>query len=241
MIRILAVISIFLSVCAARAAISIPTGLSDAEQHLVLQILGFGTAFRPVDNPYPLGGYSGFEAGISLEDVPTADIGYFGSGGGKTVDRTMVFPRLTIGKGIYDSFDLFFSFLPYNENTGVGTYGGALRWTFFQATFVPASFSLLVSANNTNVNNLFISQTEGADIISGVDVDPFSFYLGAGTLFGQGQFDASLTTQGNRTDISGRSFHTILGVNFAVNEVFSALEIDTYSATTVSFKLGLRL
>jgi hypothetical protein len=235
---------IFISILAllpvrAGAVISLPAGLSDGEQELVLQILGFGTSFRSVNNPYPLGGYSGLEMGVSIENVLTGDIGYFGSRA--EVTRNMMYPRFHIGKGIFESIDLFFSFIPYSERTGVGIYSGALRWGFFQATFVPACFSLLLSASNTNVNNAFISQTMGVDLITGVNVDPFSFYVGAGTLYGQAQFDRSITSDNSQKNQIGRSFHTMIGINFAIAELFTALQVDNYSSTTVSVKLGTRL
>ena len=224
---------------AAHATLGLPTGMSDGEQEQVLQILGFGSSFRPVDNPYPLGGYSGLEIGVSLESLPTGDIGYFGSGA--TVDRNTVYPRISIGKGIMQNVDVFLGFMPYNESTNIGLYSGALRWTFFQATFVPACFSLLISGTSTNVDNLVTAQTEGIDVVSGVNVDPFSFYLGAGSLYGQGQFASTITAESALTNQIGRSFHTMIGVNFAINEVFAALEIDTYSTTTLALKLGTRL
>ncbi len=231
-------LAFFLFPLRSHGTLSIPSGLTDGEQELVLQIIGFGTSFRPINNPYPLGGYSGVELGLSVESMLTGDIGYFGRT--SEVNRTTIYPRFSIGKGIFDSVDLFFSFLPYGESTGIGIYSGALRWAFFQATFVPACFSLLVSATNTNVNNVFISQTEGVDLISGVNVDPFSFYVGAGTLYGQAQFDQAITADIRTSNQVGRSFHTIIGVNLALSELFSALEVDNYNTTTVSLKIGSR-
>ena len=223
----------------AQGSLSLPYNMTDGEQQLVLQLIGFTTSFRPVDNPYPLGGYSGLELGLSMESLSTEDIGYFGSGA--SVDRNVVFPRLSIGKGIFDNVDIFFNFVPFNEGTALGIYSGALRWGFFQATFVPASFSLIINGTNTNLENVFISQTVGVDLVSGVNVDPLSFYVGVGTLYGQGQFAPSITLENAATNQVGRSFHTMIGINMSLNEVFTALEIDTYSTTTVSFKVGTRL
>jgi hypothetical protein len=137
--------------------------------------------------------------------------------------------------------DLLFSFLPFNESTGVGIYSGALRWAFYHATFVPASFSLLVSGGSTNLNNLFYSQTTGADLVTSVNVDPFSFYVGAGVLYGQAQFARTLTASQAMSNQVGRAFHTMLGMNVSIAEYFTAIEVDTYNSTVVSFKLGARL
>jgi hypothetical protein len=223
----------------ATAAISIPNNLSDSDQVFMVDTLAFSMAFRPVDNPTPLGLYSGLEIGVSLEYMPTGDIGGLGSGG--STEKSLVYPRFSLGKGIFDNVDLFFSFAPYSQGTGVGIYSGALRWGFYQATFVPATFSLLVSGTAANLDNLFLSQTEGVDLISGISADPFSFYIGAGTLYGQGQFDSTITVEQAQTNQIGRSFHTMLGATLNIGPAFAALELDNYNVTTYSFKLGARL
>jgi hypothetical protein len=220
-------------------ALQIPKNLSVGEQELILQILGFSTSFKPLDSPCPLGGYSGLELGLGFENVSTGDIGDLGQTA--AVDKNLIYPRLTLGKGIFSNIDLFFSFMPYNESTGIGIYSGAIRWGFFQATFVPANFSLLISSTNTNVDNLFISQTIEADLITGVNLDSLSFYVGAGALYGQGQFDYSVTADGSNNNTIGRAFHTMIGANFAVSQLFTAVEVDSYNNTTVSMKIGTRL
>ncbi|MBK9294347.1 MAG: hypothetical protein IPM57_07860 [Oligoflexia bacterium] len=221
------------------AVISIPSSLSAGEQELVLQTLGFGTSFRPVNNPYPLGGYSGFEMGLSANNIPTQDIGLYG--GGSSVEKNVTYPLISIGKGIFDNIDILFNFIPYGESTGIGIYAGALRWSFFQATFVPASFGLLLHGSSTNVNNVFNSQTVGADIITGVNIEPFSFYLGAGSIHGQGQFNSTLTTTGFSENQVVRAFHTLIGLNVEIASFFTAFEIDVYNTTIIALKFGARL
>ena len=104
----------------AMATLSIPGSLSPGEQQLILQTLGFGSSFRPVDNPYPLGGYSGVEFGISGQSIPTGDVGYLGSHA--AVNNYTIYPLLSFGKGIFDNIDFLFSFVPFNETTGIGIY-----------------------------------------------------------------------------------------------------------------------
>lgn len=223
----------------AEAVLSIPSGLSNGEQELVLQTLGFGTSFRPVNKPYPLGGYSGFEAGISAQNIPTQDIGLYGNR--SSVERNITYPLISFGKGVFDNIDLLFSFIPFSESAGVGIYSGAFRWSFFQATFVPASFSLLMHGSSTNFNNVFNSQTTGGDIITGVNMDPFSFYLGAGMIYGQGQFNSTLTSTGVASNQIVKAFHTLIGLNVDIANFFTAFEIDVYNTTIISLKFGTRL
>ncbi len=237
--KTLLLILIFLYATALKAAIVLPKGMSDGEQEFVLQILGFGTSFRSIDNPYPLGGYSGFEFGVSAEQVPTEDIGYLGNKA--PVDRNMTYPKLSFGKGVFSNVDLFFSFIPFSENSGIGIYSGAVRWGFFQASFFPACFSLIAHATNTNVNNLFISQTMGVDLMSGVNADPFSIYVGVGSLYGEGQFDRSLSSEDRAFNRIGRTFHTLVGVNAEFDNVFGAFQVDAYNTTIFSLKFGTRL
>src|SRR5258708_39714860 len=101
-------------------ALTIPTALSDADQETILQTIGFATSFRPGDSPYPLGLYSGFEFGVSIEDIPTGDLGYLGSGA--SVEKSVVYPRFSIGKGIFENLDMFFNFTPYTQGIGLGIY-----------------------------------------------------------------------------------------------------------------------
>jgi len=221
-----------------KGALTIPTSLTDNDQITILQTIGFATSFRTIDAPGPLGLYSGLEVGVSIEEIPTGDLGYLGSGA--SVEKSLIYPKFSIGKGIFDNLDLFFSFAPYTQGISLGVYSGALRWAMYQATFVPATFSLLVSGSSTNLDNLFFAQTEEADIITGVNSDPFSFYIGAGTLYGQGQFDQSITIENASTNQVARAFHTVLGASFIVNPVFAALQLDNYATTTFSFKMGAR-
>jgi hypothetical protein len=175
---------------------------------------------------------------MGVSTLSTGDIGYFGSRA--TVDKNLIYPQFTFGKGIFDSVDLFFSFVPTNENTGVSIYSGALRWGFFQATFLPACFSLLFSGSNSNFNDLIVFQTYGVDLITGVDISPFSFFLGAGTLYGQGQFDSTITSSRTRTNQIGRTFHSVVGLNISFGDIFTALQVDQYNTTVASLKVGAR-
>lgn len=222
-----------------QATLSLPTGLTNGEQLLIMQPLVFGTSFHPVNDPYPMGNRGGFEFGISGHSIPTGNIGYYGNQ--TLINNSTAYPMLSFGKGIYESMDLLFSFLPFNEATGISSYTGGARWTFFQPTFVPASFSFLFHAGSTNLNNLIFSETLGADLIVGVNVDVFSFFVGGGPIYGQGTFSSTLTQNGLKSVQTSWAFHSIIGVNVAINRFFLAGEVDTYNTTITSLKIGARL
>lgn len=220
------------------ATLSIPQGLSQGEQEILAEIVGFGTSYKLVNDPYPLGGYSGVEMGLSLESLPTGDIGYFGRTA-PTV-KNVVYPKITFGKGLIRNFDMFFGFIPVNSSTGVALYSGALRWGFFQATYIPACFILVLSGTSTNFQNLIFSQSQGVDLVTGINVDPFSFTLGAGLLNSETQFDPTITSALKKTSINSRTLHLFFGGTISIGDAFAALQIDHYTMTTVAMKLGAR-
>ena len=64
------------------ATTRLPKQLDREDQSRALEILGFGSTAKTLDNPYPLGGYSGVEIGISSEFIPVDDLATLGDGNG---------------------------------------------------------------------------------------------------------------------------------------------------------------
>ncbi|HEX4925854.1 MAG TPA: hypothetical protein VFV50_17305, partial [Bdellovibrionales bacterium] len=231
----------------AAAEISIPTNLSANDRQEALRILGLGTSSKMLSNPYPLGGYSGFEFGLTIESVPVEEISRLGAKlqPGEQPEKTFNYPKFAIGKGLYKDIDVFLHFIPYNQNTNMSDYGGMLRYCFYQAAFLPASFSILVHANNSNVGNLIFTQSAGAELVTGINVSDFALYVGAGRVFVTGKFVASLNAAGSNptpadeTDTVS-SFHSFIGGSFDFEPVFVAFQIDQYTQTVMGAKLGLR-
>jgi len=218
--------------------ISLPAGLSQGDQEYILQTIGMGTSFRFIDNPYPLGGYEGIEAGVSLESIPSEDISKLGSR--SVPNRSLSFSRLSIGKGLYNNVDFFLSYVPYTQSTGLSFYGGALRWAFFQATFLPATFSLVGHGSSSNLNNQIFTQSYGTNVLMTLALDPFSVYAGGGVVFAEGQFAPGLTATGTQTSVKGQSVNSLFGVNIAMSSFFIASELDYYNVMVFSAKAGMR-
>ena len=65
---------IFMGAAPAWAGLSFPSSLTSHDRGQVLAILGYGSAVKILDNPYPLGGYSGLEIGLSTEFINTSQI-----------------------------------------------------------------------------------------------------------------------------------------------------------------------
>ncbi len=245
-------------------ALEIPKGLTDTDRREIVRTLGLNSAPKALSNPYPLGGYSGFELGISLEVINIRDIrrlgcepGTAGCPNDKYSDETeWRVPRLTIGKGLYNDIDFFFSFVPPTSGTRVSDYGGQARWSFFQAQFLPVNLSAVAFFNQMNFNDLFMNRNVGADLIAGVNVNNFALYFGGGWLEGTGTFIAG-TTNGcedctvNPADPDVHSltatveqrvetFHTVVGFSLHYQNLFAAAQVDRYRDAVYSMKMGLR-
>lgn len=231
--------------------IEIPTQLSATDRKDVVQILGISTSSKSISNPYPLGGYSGLELGLSLEFVDTQDLSRLGS---KTEpDPEFRYPRLTIGKGLYNDLDFFVHFIPYNENSNVSEYGAMVRWSFFEAQFLPVNLSLLLHGNQLNVSDSFTNQTLGAELMCGINTNNFALYFGGGQLKARGEFQSggsnsiidpsdpalSLKTKTIRETV--RQSHSFVGFSLHFADYFLAAQIDRYEDVVYAVNLGLRL
>ncbi len=260
-----ALLFLFLFTCQANA-FQIPKGLTAGDRKEVVRTVGLNSANKLLTNPYPLGGYSGFEIGYSMEFVNVRDLRRLGCtpGGagcantGYSDDTEWRFSRLTIGKGLYNDVDLFFSFIPPTGPERISDYGGFLRWSFFQAQFLPINLSALVHFNQLNFEDIYMNRNVGAELIAGVNVDNFALYFGGGVVEARGTFigpdlsgvcandcrvgagDPDLNT-GNRTvSNSLRETHTVIGLSLHYDNLFAAAQVDRYRDAVYSLKAGLR-
>ncbi len=239
----------------ANAAVSIPRRLSASDREQVVRILGWGTSGKILADPYPLGGYPGLELSLSIESVPVDDLSSLGARTDQQENFT--YPKITIGKGLYNNIDTWIHFIPYSEGTGLSEYGALMRWCFFQAKFFPGTFSLVAHGNSTNVANAFTSQAYGLDLITGINISNIALFLGGGKIAATGRF------QGGNTDLSytdschlkthgdtssgiicdpesatAEGFHAIIGGSIRIDTLLAVLQIDLYSQPVISSKIG---
>ncbi len=223
------------------AKLVIPTAMTTSDRQTALEALGYGTGAKLLGDPYPLGGYSGVEFGITDEIIPTSDISRLGS---KATQQTETsYSVMTIGKGLYNNVDGFLQFGLSSTSESISNFGGQLRWGFYQAEYVPAFLSLVLSGSSTNFQNLIITNNQALDLITGINVDDVTLYLGAGQMRAQGTFvgGASGITDTSETlkeNVSGS--HFLAGVNLKFSKVFLAMQIDRYTQANYSAKLGFR-
>jgi hypothetical protein len=222
------------------SSIQLPTGMNKNERLEALRIIGLGTASKILSDPYPLGGYTGFEVGYSLESFPADNLGRLGSRISPPQQNTSL-SRITIGKGLYNNIDVFIQFTPYVRQDEISQFGGILRWGFYQAPFLPLSLSVLAHLNNSSIGAQLSTQTRGFNLIGGVDSGNISVFAGAGLAESTGTFiggPASLTdTRYSETEYVSH-FHSVIGGTLKFSNLFVSLQIDRYALPVYSGKLG---
>lgn len=238
-------------ICAVASAttIQIPKDMDTTDRRQAVRILGFGTSSKILTDPYPLGGYSGFEVGVSMESLPVGELSHLGNRQ-STPQQDVSYAKFTIGKGLYNNVDFFLQFIPFSEGKEISQYGGILRWGFIQGTSFPYSLSALVHTNSTNINNQVTTRTYGVDLIAGINVSNVALYAGGGPLQCRGRFNGGLSEAGNTNsgltdsgvleteNVFGG--HAMLGANVHMEPVFVSMQIDRYETTVYSAKLGMR-
>ena len=242
-------------------AFDIPKGLSASDRRQVIRTVGMNSASKMLSNPYPLGGYSGFEVGYSLEFINVRDVTRLGCavgspGCGNTSvsdDSEWRFSRLSLAKGLYRDVDMSISFSPPSNGVHASDYGGALRWSFYQAEFLPINLSALVNFNQMNFSDKFMNRNFGGDIIVGVNVDNFALYFGGGMIESHGTFiggtGPDATVDAGDPDLNGiqhtvvnkaQETHTVVGISLHYENLFAAAQVDRYVDAVYSLKVGLR-
>jgi hypothetical protein len=224
------------------ASFSLPRGMSTADRQEALRIIGFGTAAKPLTDPYSLGGYSGIEVGVSLETIPAEDLARLGTHLA-TPQSDVTIPKLSIGKGLYSNLDFFIHFMPYSQRTEISQYGGILRWSFFEASSLPLSASLMAHFNSGNIGNQLTTRSYGLDLVGGINVNEVALYAGVGGVQATGNFigGSQGLTDSDRLETEGvSSLHTLVGGSFRLKNVFVAAQLDRYTQSIVSAKIGFR-
>ncbi len=220
------------------AEIKIPTNLSQVDRIETLRILGMGTSSKILSEPYPLGGYTGLELGAGIEFLDLSDLASLGSTIPDKQENT-AYPKLSLGKGLYNNVDMFFNFSPYSKNSGLSQYGGMIRWGFYQSPYVPTCLSLLLHGNATNISQNIFTQSFGVDLIAGFSLDYISVYFGGGQVQTRGDF-IGVNSSNNVESEHTSSVHTLIGTILTLNKVFMAIELDRYSDAMISAKIGMR-
>lgn len=224
------------------SANKIPAQLDSNDQIAAARSLGYALSSRVLTNPYPLGGYHGFEFGFSNELIPWTDLSRLGL----TTTSTSEFQvkHISFAKGLYNNIDvaLHFSLLPQDQ--AIESYGGQFRWTFFENEHFPSTLAIVAHASSANFENHVITKNSSTDLLMSVYTSPLSLYLGLGLSRASIQFTGGangVTADQKSTILKNNTLHTFIGMNFDIDRTFIALQIDRYFESSYAIKLGYRL
>lgn len=236
-----------------QASLQIPKNLAEGDRRRVTEILGYSSSMKVLGNPYPLGGYSGVEVGYAYEVIATKEISNLG--GSSNSDSETNYSLVTISKGIYSNIDTMIQFSPFSQAEGVSNVGGQLRWGFFQADHLPLHMSLMSSMNSVNYQDKVTMLSQGNDVVAGFSVRDITLYLGAGTIRTVSTFSGgktcsgpnnctknadSITDSGDTAKEDISDSHYLAGVNIRMDKAFLAMQMDRYTQSVFSAKLGIR-
>lgn len=211
--------------------------MDSADRIQALEILGFGTSSKILSNPYPMGGYPGLEIGLSLESVNIDKLSSLGD----TTDPqdALVYPTLSIGKGLYNNFDLYVHFIPFLDRTGISEFGAFLRWGLYTPSKIPFSFSLIVHANSINIDNKITSRSLGTIFTGSFHVSGFAIYAGFGVTQLKGTFVGVTDTAVNESEKTDGT-QWLIGTTYNFEPIFLAFQMDQFNDRVYSGKIGYR-
>jgi hypothetical protein len=221
--------------------LKLPSSLNFNDRRIALQILGLGSVSKVLANPYALGGDSGLEIGLESNLINTENLSRLGQ---KTsAQREYSFYNLTFGKGLYNNVDIFVHFAPLFQKNQVSNFGAQVRWMFFEAQTIPSSTSLGIHTQNTSFLDKIATQSLGFHLLQNITVDNVSLFFGIGQVKCTGEFIGGVggvTESGITEKQDIYESHSFFGLNISLDTYFAAVELDRFTESSLSFKLGRR-
>jgi hypothetical protein len=224
----------------AHAGFAFNPNLDKSDRKLIIETLGLGILTKNLSQPRSLGTDSGLEIGIITEIINTRRIKPLLTDSRNS--DVLYYPKLIIGKGLYDCVDLFFHFIPFTSTLGVSEFGGMLRYNFIQSPDSLFVASALLHANSANFNNQLITGNFGADFSFGLAWENYSISTGLGWGKTNGTFSggtAGVTDSLNEESESAQSRHISVGATVKKDIYTFALSVDHYREIVYAIKLGL--
>ncbi len=240
-IRILIFFNLFFSLFAF-AKFTLPNQLHQADRRSALQIMAPATSSRLLSSPYPLGGWDGFEIGISRHYVPTTYLSELGNKPANASD--FEYPLLTLGKGLYYNLDLFLSIVPMAQSESINHFSSQIRYQFWESLSQVFRISGILYAGTTTLNNQLNMQCYGFDLVGTTTIDRVSLYLGLGTSFANGRFigGAGGLTDTQLTEVETSTLaHQLIGLEWPIANFFWAAEVDRFKIPYYALKVGYRM
>lgn len=215
--------------------------MDETDRQNALEILGYGSAPTVLDDPYPLGGYSGVSIALSQRLISTTDLRQKGTAMIQQGDTSYF--ELTLGKGLYHNLDMLIHFVPGQQQEDISGFGGTIRWGFFEAEYLPITLSAQVGANSTSFQDKIKITSQSMDLIASFAVQDVTLYFGGGSLRASGSFiggDGGIT---DTKDVESETVSTsrmLAGLSVKFSPFFVALEMNRSTQTSYGLKLGTR-
>lgn len=214
--------------------------LTESQRKDVLKVLGLGSSNKNISTMEPLGTENGLELAIAFEFLETDTVRDLIAD--SQSQSTLSYPRIIIGKGLFDRTDLFFHFIPYTATFGISEFGAALRFNFLHEDSSPFLLSGLIHANSANFNNQLVSRNLGADVMLGTLVtSSLSVFTTLGWNVSNGKFVGG--TQGVTDTLAAEkesvtTMHTAVGCTQKLGIFTLTASFDYYKAPVYSLKLS---
>lgn len=223
----------------------LPVSLDKSDRVTMLSILGFGTTPKLISNPYPLGGYKGWELGLSSEFLSMEEIAGLGvAPSGKVLTKgDFNFYNLSFSKGLFENVDTTLSFLPSLQGEGVSGMGFQLRWAFYESPYMPMALSTNIYGGSVNIQSLLGSDSLGADLLCTMSLEDIALYFGFGYAKVIGHFtggSSGITDDNERHVEAVSSSHSLFGLSFQVSKMLFAFQVDRYRDPVYGAKIGFR-
>lgn len=234
--KLITLIFLLLGISAHGALVS--NSLSEEDRREVVKTLGHASSLKVLGDPYPLGGYSGFEFGITIESVPTesfVDLGDKTAGG-----ELLTYPVVSIGKGLYHNIDIFGHFSLFGTENRVGVYGGMIRWGFYESPAMPLTLSLSLQTSSNNFDNLITGEVFAALLNMGLNFKKTSLYMGLGKVNSKAEFSKDLNNTPSSETVSAEDTQFKVGGVYHLRPYFIAVEFNRYVISHFSARLGIR-
>lgn len=224
------------------AVFQLNNGLTTSDREKITRILGVGTTSKNMTSPRPLGSDNGLEISFMMEVLDIDNVSQFILS--PQNNKSLYYPKFLIGKGLFESTDVFFHFIPYTESLGLSEVGGVLRYNFYVSSHKLFFASIILNANSANFNNQFIGRNVGGDLLVGLDWNHFSVFSTVGHVGTTGKFTGGtfgVTDSLRDENESANALHLSFGAVYQYSILSLGISYDQFIEQVYSIKLGLTL
>ena len=222
-----------------QAEFRLTNNLNAADRTQLVKTLGLSTSSKNLTSVKPLGSDSGLEVSFIMEMMDIDNVSQYITSPGD--NNFLYYPKILIGKGLFERADIFFHFIPYTESLGLSEVGAMFRYNFFRSSQNLFYSSLLLHGSSANFNNQLTTRNIGGDLLMGLDWESFALFSGIGHARSVGKFNGGtfgVTDSMNNQQESTATLHVSLGGVFRYSIMSLTLSYDRYDEEVYTAKFG---